>query len=160
MRALVIGHDDDIFKWCICQVHELLQERLSVGRVRLVGRHVNELTVVAANDAVYGHTPSSSGLHRQCHRLTGCGPSLSGGVPQVDGGLVHVVDLLGDLDAQKLHHKVLLLFTDLTGPVQLVDTVQVHCPHSDAVTNVIFAQGTYVQYNTESPLDVDAPVTQ
>ena len=101
---------------------------------------MDELTVIAANYAVDGHTASSGGLHRKCHWLSGCGPGLPRGVPQVDGGLVHVVDLLVDLGAQELHHKVTLLVPDLVGPVELVDTVQVHGPHPDAVTDVVLTQ--------------------
>ena len=81
--ALVVSHDDDVFMWCGCQVQELLQKRLSVGRVGPVGRHMDELTVIAANYAVDGHTASSGGLHRKCHWLPGCSPGLPRGVPQV-----------------------------------------------------------------------------
>ena len=65
MGALVVGHDDDVFGWCGSEVDELLEKRLSVGGVGAVGRHVNQLPIVAADDPVDGDAPPSGGLHGQ-----------------------------------------------------------------------------------------------
>ena len=58
----------------------------------------------------------------------------------MDGRLVHVEDLLGYLGAQELHHEVLLLFPDLAGAVELVDTVQVNDSHLDFVADVAHSE--------------------
>ena len=121
---------------------------------------MDELTVISANDAIDRHTASSGGLHRKCHWLSGCGPGLPRGVPQVNGGLVHVVDLLVDLEPQQLHHEGPLLGPDLVGAAELVDAVQVHRPHPHAVADVVAAQRGPVNRESESALDVIAPVRQ
>lgn len=46
-------------------MNELLEKRLSVGEVGAVGRHVNQLPVVAADNPVDSDTPPSGGLHGQ-----------------------------------------------------------------------------------------------
>ena len=63
MRTLVIGNDDDVFGWCGCEVQELLEKSLCVGGVGAVGRHVNQLPIVAPDDPVDSDTPPSGRLH-------------------------------------------------------------------------------------------------
>ena len=142
------------------QVQELLEESLGVVRVSPVRRHVDQLAVVAAYNAVDRHTAASGWLHGQRYGFLGGAPRLPGRVPQMHRGLVHVVDLLVDLGAQQLHHEGPLLGPDLVGAAELVDAVQVHRPHPHAVADVVAAQRSPVDRDSESALDVIAPVRQ
>ena len=58
----------------------------------------------------------------------------------MDGGLIHVVDLLVDLSTHEFHHESLLFDLDFTGAVNLVDTVQVHDPHLHIVAEVVLSE--------------------
>ena len=158
--AVVVGDDDDLVVRRGRQVQELLEEGLGVVGVGPVRRHVDELPVVAAHNAVDRHTAASGGLHGQRYGFLGGAPRLPGRVPQVHGGLVHVVDLLVDLGAQQLHHEGPLLGPDLVGAAELVDAVQVHRPHPHAVADVVAAQRGPVERDPEPAADVVAPVGQ
>ena len=58
----------------------------------------------------------------------------------MDGGLINIVHLLVDLSTHKFHHESLLFDLDLTGAVNLVDTVQVHYPHLHIVADVVLSE--------------------
>ena len=58
----------------------------------------------------------------------------------MDGGLIHIVDLLVDLNTHEFHNESLLFDLDLTGAVKLVDTVQVHDSHLHIVADVVLSE--------------------
>ena len=99
---------------------KLLEKALCVVGVGSIGRHMDEFVVMAAYDAVYGDAATSGRLHWQVHRLIGRRSGPLRRTPQVNRGLVHVVQLLAVLYSSNLSHKVPLLLFDLVGSVDLV----------------------------------------